>query len=239
MAMKHTSPSIYPLILPALIIFLMSCSKGSGSTTQCRITDIKTSDARLTHMHFDYNGDKKLVDVISQPSNFKKLYIYSGNRIFITNLDSSGSIVGIDTVTLGTNGLVATVIHYIPVAGYAAYDTLSYNSSNELTKFVETVEGSTTEILYTWSNGDIATSANDSIKSKYTYRTDVRSTDGDIFWLGDVMNYGARSIKCAHLIASAGDISYYYTFDAKGKIITEAASNKTDMEIENYTYECN
>jgi len=190
-------------------------------------------------MHFDYNSDRKLVDVISQPSNFKRLYAYSGNQIFITNLDSNDSITGIDTVTLGANGLVATVIHYIPVAGYAAYDTLSYNSRNELTKFVETLEGSTTEILYTWNDGDIATMVTDSIKSKYTYHTDVRSMDGDIFWLGDVMNYGARSINCAHLIASAGGIAYGYSFDAEGKIITESASYKTDMEIENYMYTCN
>jgi len=233
--MKNKLQSSYLLLL-LIFSVLVSCKKGSNSTTQCRIIDIKPSDTLGFEMRLDYNFDNKLSVITYMPNEAKRTFSYRGNFIFISMIDGGTLVQELDTVSLNKNGLISTVERYVPSTKNFSYDTMNYDANNQLVNITENSMGHTDVSICTWNNGDLVSGSGPSFSgSNMEYYTDKKAADGDCLRINDLLLWGMPLVRCSHLLKSTINDTYSYTFDADGKI-TSMFHNGALMY--SYTYAC-
>lgn len=228
-----------PFLLAVLIMFIaifVSCKKQNNSknnysnttpSVQCRITNIKMADSRDSEIILDYNSDKKLSSVIYTIPKKQDLFSYNGNLIIKKELDSNGNLSVIDTIVLGVNNLVSTVVSRSALTGkVVSRDTMFYNAQNQL------IKGYGFE--YGWVRGDAVTIAyGGRIVNGYAYDTSKSMQDGDCLRLRDILTLGVPVFLCKHLcVGEGGDVKYI--FDSNGKITSTISYRDTTV----YTYKC-
>ena len=227
-------------VLISLTAFFVSCKKhNNDASTRCRIVDVKTSDTSNSEIIFTYDSSKRLSSITRLPNGTKQTFSYSGNLIIRNDFTYLGTPLTTDTIAVGPNGLISTILHVWPFANkILAYDTASYDNKNQLTRFITTDHTSSNITTYSWDNGD-ATMVNYNGKSvAYNYYTDKKASYGDLLWLYDILNYGMSIVRCQHLVKEASGATVVYKFDSDGKIINATETYQSTTLTYDYTYSC-
>lgn len=230
--MKKQSLFLF-VTLVAFTAFFVSCKKQDQShnnnttSLQCRIINMKTIGRVNSEIILSYNSNKKLSSVIYTLLKKQDLFTYSNNLIIKKELDSNGNLSVIDSITLGANSLVSTVVSRSALTGKVMKrDTMFYNAQNQI------IKGYGNE--YGWVNGDALTIAyGGRILMEFYYDTSKSPQNGDYLQLRDMLTYAAHVFLCRHLCVGEGDVRY--TFDNNGKIISEITNYGADSTIFDYT----
>lgn len=232
--MKKQNLPLFALALIALTIVFVACKKQDNSSTQCQITKVSVNDATISEMNLYYDNNKRLSAITS--TSFKKSFTYDGNMMFKSIVDGNGTIVELDTTVLTSSGFMKSNVKYDLIHNDFVYDTMAYDSQDELLKQVEAFTGNQSSADFRWSNGDISGYTSGPYWESYDFYTDKNAIDGDYFWMVNTLFEGVKIFKCKHLCKTALGDTYSYTFDSDGKIHTVSRGN---FLLYTYTYTCN
>lgn len=222
--------------LVAFTAFFVSCKKNGTSRAQCRITNI-ISDSTHSEIQLDYDMNKRLSIINNKIWGTKVLFSYKDNFIFKSIVDSSGNIMELDTAILTSTGLINSIVKYYPLHKDFVYDSISYDSHEELIAFAETYTGHKDVVNFVWDNGNIVKSTSNGLVVPYDYYTDKDAQDGDYSRITDILNWGTIMFKCKNQTKSCGSISISYTYDGDGKISTMTMLENGAV-VYRYVYSC-
>lgn len=182
------------------VAMLSACKRepSTGTTNFVKTATSLSADTLFTTT-FSYDSLGRLSFESSSLGSF--VYTYFPDSIIVTSFVSNDSSpAGISTYTLNNQGLELSL---------DPGDTSYYDSLGEKTE--ETYPGDTT--FYTWMNGDKVSQSVHTLSGistvNYSYLSTVDNRETGQPYLGKTSK---------HLVASAGNTTYSYTFDSRGRV---------------------
>lgn len=233
------------------LILAFACSKKSGSPAQtCQIATVTDQDGSNapTTFNLTYNdqGQLSTTETISSGSStVTRVYTYSGNRTIITETDGT-TLFSTDTITMNSDGLMATDLFTIASNGEQQVTTYTY-SGDQVQQSVETdSHGATgTTTTYAWSGGNLTSSTQTTganvTTTTYTYNNKP-TQPGDYWQIIQLISYSGPFVKNTNMLtgtnspAQIANISY--NTDNTGRITGLTATYGSNVERINYNWSC-
>lgn len=236
--------STYPLLIIAILSLFVSpsCSKKSSSPAQtCQIitlTDQLGTTTTTYNLTYDNSGRISTEQYVSNGTTTNQVFTYIGNTEIMST--SNGTSESEDSISLNSDGLIASD-YYSNSSGGSSVTIYTY-SGTELQKAVLTSGGNPPQTTtYTWSNGDVVSSAG---TTNITYSYNAKASESGDYWqIIQLITYGSSFIKTAHQLAgysySSNVENINYTYDNTGKITGVTGTTGTNVENITYQYSCN
>jgi hypothetical protein len=236
--MKNRSP--FTLVVLLCLFLTPSCSKKSSPAQVCQIitvTDQSGSSTTTYNITYNNAGQISTEQYAISGTNYNRVFTYIGSTEMISTSD--GTSIVTDSITLNSDGLIATDYN---TNGTNVTVTTNTYSGTELQKQVEVLNGGTpSTTTFTWTNGDVTSGSTSSGNSTYTYNTKA-SENGDYWSIVQLINYGSPFVKTAHQLigyqvgTSVENVNY--TYDNTGKITEVTGTTGSNVENISYQYSC-
>lgn len=206
---------------------IASATRTSGSSSATYLLSYDDSDRIST---VNYNG----------PDAYTKHFTYNKKMIYVYT--DAGVNSSTDTITLNTEGFIASIKESVPNAVYNSVYTFDANGVLVNSSTQQDSYPSTT-LNYSFSNGDLLyTSGSDGSKDTLTYYNDRLATIGDPDQFYQFSYFGAYYYKNKHLKKTLDAYPYHFTyaysFDSDDKIVSVFSNYGATADTLNFTYTC-